>query len=127
MKIIGLTGSQFVVAIILGVALCFGITAMSVPHVVVQQEIIKITSVPTPKPVYIEPTPSPVFSTSPTPVPDTSSMSPEEAEALRLTEEMNKTISEMFKIIPMVMIAVIACFILSVVVGIVRDNDYGRY
>lgn len=60
MKIIGLTGSQFVVAIILGLTVSFCITAISVPHPV-ETPVIVITPVPTPAPVQIQNTPSSIW------------------------------------------------------------------
>ncbi len=55
MKIIGLTGTQFIVAIIFALAVCFVVITATSPHPVEQPTIV-LTPVPTPAPVLIQPT-----------------------------------------------------------------------
>lgn len=55
MKIIGLTGTQFAVAVIVALSLCFAFIAFTSPHPVEQPKIV-LTPVPTPQPVYVKPT-----------------------------------------------------------------------
>ncbi len=54
----GFTPLLFICAVIVGVALSFAFAAFSSPHVVEQPTIV-ITPVPTPQPVYIQPTAAP--------------------------------------------------------------------
>jgi hypothetical protein len=57
MKIAFLSPLLFLAAIIVGLVLSFAITAYSVPHPV-ETPVIVITPVPTPAPVYINPSPT---------------------------------------------------------------------
>lgn len=51
----GFTPLLFVCAIVVGIALSFAFASFSSPHVV-EQPVIVITPVPTPQPVYVQPT-----------------------------------------------------------------------
>jgi hypothetical protein len=118
MKIFFLKPGLFITATIIGILLAFALSPMTTP-VQVEQKPIEITPVPTPAPVYVQP------SVAPTVVPtgSYSTLSQEEKDALMVEELVAAVNTSMSFMLP----AVIGLVVITILLSAIRTMvDRGR-